>query len=64
MSLQKLYDKYKKEICSCCKNANPEDCNICKTLDGAKCCGYIKDKNKIKRNKINNCYVRGKYNEI
>lgn len=64
MSLQKLYDKYKKEICSCCKNANLEDCNICKTLDGVKCCGYIKDKNKIKRTKINNCYVRGKYNEI
>ncbi len=64
MSFQELCNKYKKEVCPYCKNTNKEDCNICKTLDGAKCCGYIKDKNKIKRTKVNNCYIRGKYNEI
>lgn len=58
MSLQKLYDKYKKEICSYCKNANPEDCNICKTLDGVKCCGYKKDKSKIKKEKPVSCWVQ------
>lgn len=47
MSLQKLYDKYKKEICPYCKNTNKEDCNICKTLDGVKCCGYKKDRSKF-----------------
>lgn len=57
MSFQELIDKYKTEVCSCCKNTNLKDCNICKTIDGAKCCGYIKDKSKIKKLKMNNCYV-------
>ena len=26
------------------KNTNPEECRICKTLEGVKCCGYIKNK--------------------
>lgn len=51
MSFQKLCDKYKKEICPYCINTNLEDCNICKTLDGVKCCGYMKNKSKIKKEK-------------
>lgn len=58
MSLQKLYDKYKKEICPYCKNANLENCNIGKTLDGVKCCGYKKDKSKIKKEKPVSCWVQ------
>lgn len=51
MSLQELYKIYKKHICPYCKNTNSEDCRICKTLDGVKCCGYIKNKSKIKKEK-------------
>lgn len=47
MSFQELCDKYKKEICIYCKNDNINDCNICKTLDGVKCCGYMKDRSKF-----------------
>lgn len=49
MSFQELCNKYKKEICSYCKNKDMNKCNICKTDDGAKCCNYLKNKSKIKR---------------
>ena len=52
MSFQELCNKYKKEVCPYCINTNKEDCNICKTLDGVKCCGYKKDKSKININKL------------
>ncbi|MCR5145957.1 MAG: hypothetical protein K6B70_01210 [Clostridia bacterium] len=49
MSFQELCKKYKEEICPYCKNKNIDDCKICKTLDGVRCSGYIKDKEKIKQ---------------
>lgn len=51
MSLQELYKIYKEHICPYCKNTNSEDCRICKTLEGVKCCGYMKNKSKIKKEK-------------
>lgn len=52
MSFQELCEKYRKEICSCCKNENIGECNICKTEDGVRCSNYRKDKSKIKKTKL------------
>lgn len=57
MSFQELCVKYKQEICSCCKNKNSDECNICKSIDGVKCINYKRDKSKIKKTKSENYYV-------
>ena len=51
MSFQELCKKYKEEICEYCMNKNIDDCEIRKTVDGAKCVNYIKDKSKVNENK-------------
>lgn len=40
MSLQELCNRYKDEICPYCTKQG--ECNICKTVDGVKCCEYKK----------------------
>lgn len=52
MSFQELFVKYKKEICSFCKNNDSDKCKICEIDCGVKCSNYEKDKEKLERIKI------------
>lgn len=63
MSFKELCNKYKKEVCPYCKNNNAEECNICKTLDGARCVNFIPDKKRFKKRYLESC-KEGAKNEI
>lgn len=49
MSFQEACNKYKREVCSYCKNINSESCKICQSGDTVRCEHYQKDKSKFEK---------------